>query len=51
MKTTKKNESDMIREIDAYFEEVRRALSGESSKTSQKSSSKTKKVNSSKKRQ
>jgi hypothetical protein len=26
MKITKKNESDMIRELDAYFEEVRRGL-------------------------
>jgi hypothetical protein len=51
MKITKKNESDIIRELDAYFEEVRRALSEESSKNSQESNSKTKKENSSKKRQ
>ncbi|MHA2219432.1 MAG: hypothetical protein ACXACY_26270 [Candidatus Hodarchaeales archaeon] len=51
MKITKKNENDMIRELDAYFEKVRRGLLEEFSKTPQKSSSKTKKVSNSKKRQ
>jgi hypothetical protein len=49
MKITKKNESDMIRDLDAYFDEVRRGLLEASSKKKQKSSSKTKKVSSSKK--
>jgi hypothetical protein len=51
MKITKKNESDMIRELDAYFEEVRRGLLEESTKTPPKSSSKVKKVSNSKKHQ
>ncbi|UCF87321.1 MAG: hypothetical protein JSV71_01020 [Nitrospiraceae bacterium] len=45
MKITKKNERDMIRELDAYFEEVRRGLEEESSKIPQKSSSNTNKTN------
>jgi hypothetical protein len=51
MKISKKNESDMIRELDAYFDEVRRGLLDESTKNPQKSSSKTKKASNSKKRQ
>lgn len=45
MKLSKKSERDMIRELDAYFEEARRGLLEESSKlkTQPKSSSKTKK--------
>jgi hypothetical protein len=49
MEKTKKNESDMIRELEAIFNEFRRGLLEASSKTSQKSSSKTKKVSSRKK--
>jgi hypothetical protein len=44
MKITKKNESDMIRELEAYFEEFKRGLLEASSKQPQKSSSKIKKV-------
>jgi hypothetical protein len=51
MKITKKNESDMIRELDSYFEEFRRGILEAASKNPQKSSSKTKKVRNIKNRQ
>jgi hypothetical protein len=51
MKKTKKNESDIIRELDACFEDFRRGLLEASLKNPQRSSSKTKKASNSKKRQ
>jgi hypothetical protein len=51
MKITKKIESDMIRELEACFEEFKIGLLEASSKKPKKSSSKAKKVSSSKKHQ
>lgn len=51
MKITKKNERDMIRELDAYFEAVRKGLEEEASKNPEKSCSKSKKISSGNKRQ